>query len=419
MDVIISPSIINGDINAPPSKSSMLRAVAAGLLADGTTVISNPSFCEDSVAAMRVAECLGAGVENDQGNVIIKGGLNPVCNELDCGESGLGVRMFTPIAALGNSKLKITGRGSLLSRPMDMISNSLIQLGVDISLNKGSLPIAVKGPLRGGLAYIDGSVSSQLITGLLMALPLADNDSRLIIKSITSRSYIDLTIDILNNFGIEIINRSYSEFFIPSGQLYRPATFHVEGDWSGAAFFVVLGAVAGRVNIHGISTASMQPDRRIIEVVKMAGATVNESDREITIIPGELKSFDFDIGESPDLAPPVAILAALCNGKSFIRGTSRLKVKESDRGEALTKELSALGVKIINNNDHIIIEGSASFKGGIVSSHGDHRIAMAMGIAGLVADDTITIKDGEVVNKSFPGFYDELTRLGAHVEFVN
>lgn len=419
MDVIISPSIISGSVSAPPSKSSMLRAVAAGLLADGTTVISNPSFCDDSVAVMRVAECLGAGIENDQGNVIIKGGLNPVCSELDCGESGLGVRMFAPIAALGNSKLTITGRGSLLSRPMNMISDSLIPMGVDLSLNGDRLPVTVKGPLRGGLAYIDGSVSSQLLTGLLMALPLADNDSRLIINSLASRSYIDLTIDVLNNFGIEIINKSYSEFFIPSGQLYRPTAFHVEGDWSGAAFFAVLGAVAGRVNIHGISRLSTQPDRRIIEVVKMAGATVNESDREITITPGKLKSFDFDISESPDLAPPVAILAALCSGKSYIRGTSRLKVKESDRGEALTKELSILGVKVINNSDHIIIEGSASFRGGVVSSHGDHRIAMAMGIAGLMADDPITINDGEVVNKSFPGFYDELTRLGAQVEFVN
>lgn len=418
MQVTVSTSEVKGCVSAPPSKSAMQRAVASALLANGTTEIMNPSRCEDALAAMAMAECLGAGIQMLPDRVIVKGGFKPLCNELSCGESGLGARMFSVLASLHHDWIEIKGSGSLLNRPVNMTSDTLTQMGVEVKTNSGLMPVKIKGPLQAGISYVDGSVSSQFLSGLLIALPVLDKDSRLIVDSLRSRQYIDLTINVLSHFGVRVDNEEYSVFRIPGSQVYSPAEYTVEGDWSGAAFLFVLAAIAGEITVNNISYMSSQPDRHIIDVLLNAGADVVIKGEKISVKKNELNAFDTDISDCPDLAPPLAVLASFCRGRSLIRGTERLKVKESDRGEVLMQEMSKLGVKIHNYADRIEIEGPSLIKGGSVDSHGDHRISMALSILPVAAPGKVTVTGAEAVNKSYPSFYDDLSNLGVKINIT-
>jgi 3-phosphoshikimate 1-carboxyvinyltransferase len=414
-----TPSEISGCITAPPSKSSMQRAIAAALLAEGESVLLNPSFSDDSLAAIEMAKCLGAIISIDKGSVKISGGLKPGCNELNCNESGLGVRLFSSIAALMSEPVKLYGRGSIMERPMDDGISCLRSLGVIADSDNGKLPLMVCGPIRGGSAFLDGSVSSQFLTGLLMALPVAKENSHIIVKDLSSRSYIDLTISTLSSFGIVISNENYKEFFIRGNQLYRSRTFTIEGDWSGAAFLLVMGALGGGVEVKGLQTGSTQPDRDILTYLKLAGAKVESKGESISVMPGNLVAFSADVSESPDLAPPLVALASFCSGTTTIKGTDRLKVKESNRGETLRSEFSKLGVKIENRGDQIVVKGNSSIEGGTVTSHGDHRIAMALSVVASRAKDSIIIEMADSINKSYPGFYDNIKSLGAKYSIIS
>ncbi|MDZ7739479.1 MAG: 3-phosphoshikimate 1-carboxyvinyltransferase [Bacteroidales bacterium] len=415
MQVTVNASGVKGSVSAPASKSAMQRAVASALLARGVSVILNPSFCDDAIAAMAMAECLGADIKRLPDRVIIKGGFKPSCNEIFCGESGLGARMFSVLASLHNDWIEIKGSGSLLNRPVNMTSETLTQMGVEVISNNGFMPVKIKGPLQAGTSYVDGSVSSQFLSGLLTALPVLDKDSRLIVDSLRSRQYIDLTIDVLSHFGVRLDNEEYSVFRIPGSQVYSPAEYTVEGDWSGAAFLFVLAAIAGEITVKNISYMSSQPDRHIIDILLQAGADVKIKGEMISVKKNELNAFETDISDCPDLAPPLAVLASFCRGKSVIRGTERLKVKESDRGEVLKHEMSKLGVKIYNYEDRIEIEGPSLIKGGRVDSHGDHRISMALTLLSVAADEKVIVTGAEAVNKSYPSFYDDIKKLGVNL----
>ncbi|MDT8400426.1 MAG: 3-phosphoshikimate 1-carboxyvinyltransferase [Bacteroidales bacterium] len=412
MEVVISPSSVSGNINAPASKSVMQRAVACALLAEGRSEIINPSLCDDSLASLSMAECLGAGISRLSDRVLIDGGFHPVCNSINCGESGLGARVFSVLAALGSEWMEVKGRGSLLKRPLKMLAETLTQMGVEVSTTDGSLPLRIKGPMRGGLAFVDGSVSSQFLTGLLIAMPVLDADSRIIVKRLKSKPYIDLTINVLNHFGIELVNEDYEMFSIPGRQKYKPVSYTVEGDWSGTALLLVLAAIAGEIKVSGISYLSAQPDSLIIEILRKAGAHVEMGANDILVRKSELSAFETDISDCPDLAPPLAVLASRCRGKSVIHGTERLKVKESNRGEALATELSKMGVKISNHDNRIEVEGSTVIRGGRHGSYGDHRIAMALTVLSALADSEVVISGTESVNKSYPSFFDDLNKIG-------
>ena len=408
----IKSAPVDGIADAPPSKSSMQRAVAASLLANGKSTLLNPSYCDDSLAALEIAKCLGAKVDADDEKVIISGGFNPSCTIIDCNESGLSARLFSAVAALHNGNITISGRGSIMNRPMDYAVDGLRSMGAFAESSGGLLPLRVKGPLKGGTGYIDGSVSSQFLTGLLMALPLAENDSRLFVSGLASKPYIDLTLDLLAKYGIEVRNENYEEFYIPGNQIYRPSIYSVEGDWSGASALLVLGATAGRMVVNRLQPGSTQADSKIVECLRMAGAVVSLRDNTVTAESGNLEGFSVDISDSPDLAPSLAALAVSCEGKSVIKGTSRLKVKESDRGRVLESEFRKLGVDIVNREDSIEITGRLPVKGGRVSSFGDHRIAMALALLGAVAKDEVIIEKAGSVHKSYPGFFREIEKAG-------
>ena len=434
MIVTIHPANISGTIQAPASKSSMQRACAASLLHHGETIIHHPGHSNDDKAALGLIQQMGATV-NEQGNtlVITSKGIQPISNEVNCGESGLGIRMFAPIISLSDTLITINGEGSLLKRPMDFFDEVLPKLGVDISSNSGKLPLHVKGPLQPRNIEIDGSLSSQFLTGLLMAYSAAGaKDVFIKVKNLKSRPYIDLTFDVMQKFGFNVPeNRNYEEFyfrpdFVPLDSISTysnidSSTSHrnytVEGDWSGGAFLLVAGAIAGTITIEGLDLSSTQADKSIVTAVQQCGASLSVHSNQIQIGPGlkKLTPFHFDATECPDLFPPLVALASYCDGKTVIEGTTRLTHKESNRAITLQEEFGKMGIRIDLTDDLMMVHGGAAVKGNSVHSHHDHRIAMACAIAGLRADGVTQIEEAEAINKSYPDFYSDLQQLGATV----
>jgi len=414
MERYVEPSEIRGQIKAPASKSMTQRSIAAALLADGQSIIHNPSYCDDSLAAMSIAVGLGARVEPKADELKINGSGVLKEPKLNCGESGLAIRMFSPIAALYPAEITMVGANSLKKRPMFMIEEALNQLGVKCTSSDGFLPLTIQGPIVGGYCEIDGSVSSQLLTGLLMALPLAARDSEIKVNNLKSKPYINMTIQILKSFGITVHNTGYTLFQIPCNQKYIPHNYTVEADWSGGAFLLVAGAVNGQITVHGLRTDSMQSDMAIINVLGKAGAQMKISENQIEISKSDLKAFEFDATESPDLFPPLVALASHCDGVSAIKGVSRLIYKECDRATALKEEFGKMNIRIEIKEDIMYVTGGQP-QGAHVESHEDHRIAMAIAVASLGAAGRVYIRDSQCVAKSYPGFFDDLRHLGALV----
>jgi len=414
MERYLEPSALKGSIKAPASKSMTQRAIAAALLTDGQSIIRNPSYCDDSLAAMSIAVGLGARVEPKVNELKITGSAILKESKLNCGESGLAIRMFSPIVALYPSEITLVGANSLKKRPMFMITEALNQLGVECKSSDGFLPLTIKGPLNGGKCEIDGSVSSQLLTGLLMAMPLASKDSEIVVRNLKSKPYIDMTIQLLSLFGITVVNSNYTLFRIQGNQKYTPHDYTVEGDWSGGAFLLVAGAINGEISVKGLMKDSRQSDMSILNALGKAGANLIIRQDQIDIKKSELKAFEFDATESPDLFPPLVALACYCKGISSIKGVSRLVHKESNRASTLKEEFGKMKIKIDISEDTMFVT-SGRPEGVKVESHDDHRIAMAVAVAALGATGKVSIRDSQCVAKSYPGFFDDLRHLGALV----
>lgn len=415
MKRFVNRSSVEGTVRAPSSKSMMQRAVAIASLGKSSCRLNGLSGCADLFASIRAAEALGAKVELDGSSALITPRFRKASDTVDCGEAGLTVRMFAPIAALQNHKFVFTGQGSLLKRPIDMVEDALIKMGVSCSTQNGFLPMCIEGPVSNNEITVDGSVSSQLITGLLIAYAHCDKSSRIIVNNLTSRPYIDMTIEILSHFGINIINKDYKVFEIEHGGRHDLKKYNVEGDWSGAAFIMVAAALAGTVTINNLSSQSSQGDKEILTIIKNSGAQISENRDSITVHRSILKPFTCDATDCPDLFPPLCALAAGCNGKSRISGIHRLAYKESDRAAVLIEQFKKIGVGIqIEGNDMIINGGQVA--GGVAESCNDHRIAMALAVAGLISDKGVTIENAEAVQKSYPVFFEDLHDLGAEVQ---
>lgn len=410
MNKTINPAQVAGEVRLPCSKSYAQRALAASLLCEGETTLSNIELCDDTSYAMDVITGLGAQIrQTDNTEYTIKGGLNPIADTINTGESGLATRLFTPIAALYDKSITITGKGTMMRRPIGMMIDPLRNLGVQVETD-GYLPITVKGPLTGGETTVDAHVSSQFLTGLLMSLPLAQQDTILQVEQPNSLPYLAVTVDLASKFRIRMEHNGFKEFFIPGGQHYAPAKLHIEGDWSCAAFMLVAGAIAGEVTARAMNTLSLQADIAIIEALTKAGAVIITTPNEITVRYRELNGFDFDATQRPDLFPILAVLGANCEGTTRIRGVNRLQYKESNRAEAIYTEFSKLGMRVEFDEDLMVIHGS-QLTGGTVDSCSDHRIAMAAAIAALTATGPVTITNAQAVTKSYPRFWEDLETL--------
>lgn len=412
MNISIKPSKINGTVNAPSSKSEMQRVVAAALLAEGVTTITNPSYCEDAKAALNIIQNLGAKITINKDSTEVYGGLQPKQNILNCGEAGLSLRMFSPIAALCEEEIILQGEGSLKTRPVYMLEEPLKMLGAECVTNNGFPPVKIKGPLKGGSITIDGSVSSQFLTGLLMALPKAPQNSQIKVKSLKSKPYIDMTISVLEKFEIKIDNSEYKVFDIPGNQTFKPCNYSIEGDWSGASFLLVAGAVAGKVKVNNLKMDSIQADKRIIKALELAGAQIEMNDNSICVTKNNLECIEFDATDCPDLFPPLVALTANCKGTSVITGVERLKHKESDRATVLKNEFANIGINVEIKGNNMLVHGG-KISGGRIFSHNDHRIAMAGAVAALSADKEIIIEEAECIAKSYPAFFDDLETLSS------
>ncbi len=421
MNVIIHPSKLTGFIQANASKSSMQRACAAALVAKGKSFIKNPGNSNDDHAAVEIIEALGAWVEfEDDGMYIESDGVNPVTRDINCHESGLSIRMFTPIIALSEQKITIKGEGSLKNRPMNFFDEILPQLGVHVKSNQGKLPIYIQGPIVPKNIEIDGSLSSQFLTGMLLAYAASNaSDVSIKVNNLKSKPYIDLTLDVMKQFGLKVpVNKNFEEFYFEStSHQSEPTTHHytVEGDWSGAAFLLVAGAVAGEITVNGLDVFSPQADKAVLQALMDCGCKISIQKEKIEIGPALLKAFHFNATECPDLFPPLVALASYCNGKTVIEGTTRLTHKESNRAITLQEEFGKLGVQIDLQDDLMIIHGGKGLNGAIVHSRHDHRIAMACAVAALKANADVVIEEAEAINKSYPDFYDHLKLLGANV----
>ena len=401
---------IFGKIVASASKSHAQRAIAIAGIAEGESIIIGCGNSKDVKAAIGIVRSFGVNVTEFPDQLIIHGGLKYPKNSIDCFESGLCLRMFSAIAGTFSEPITLTGEGSLVNRSMRMVEQTLTSMGVDCQTNNGKLPIRVKGPFGNKCVTIDGSESSQVVSGLLIAAPINGKGLSLKVENLQSKSYVDLTIDTMRQFGVHVVNEHYSSFHIALEESYKPSTVIIEGDWSGAAFLLVAGAIAGKVMVENISPFSSQPDKNILGVLMNVGANLSIGANSVEVAKNELRPFSFDATDCPDLIPPLVALAAHCTGDSMINGASRLRNKESDRGFALQQEFAKMGIAILVSDDAIIVYGG-KIQSALVDSHGDHRIAMACAVAGLASDGSVDISNSEVVEKSYPSFYDDLRKL--------
>lgn len=433
MKVTIHPSQLKGAIQAPASKSSMQRALAAALITKGKTTLNNPGHSNDDKAALKIIEAMGSVISKSGDQLVIESnGVNPVMNEINCGESGLGIRMFAPIIALSEKEITLTGEGSLVDRPMDFFDEILPQLNVRIKSNRGKLPLVIQGPLHPANIEVDGSLSSQFLTGMLMAygasqegaLQSDSTEVSIKVRNLKSKPYIDLTLDVMKQFGLKVPeNRNYEEFIFHSEPTHHvPLLTHnytVESDWSGGAFLLVAGVIAGPITVRGLDLTSTQADKAIVDALMAANAGIAMDAKGIQLHPGEMDAFYFDATDCPDLFPPLVVLAAYCKGKTIIKGVNRLLHKESNRALTLQDEFDKMGVTIDIDGDEMVIHGGGIVKGADVHSHHDHRIAMACAIAGLKADNEMVIEEAQTVKKSYPDFWNDLEKLGANVSLNN
>lgn len=412
MKVVIYSTFIDGAIISPSSKSFAQRAIAVASLADGCSIIRNVTWCGDVMSALNAAGALGASYGIENGNLLIYGKAEPVSGTIDCGESGLSIRMFAPIAALNNEQFIITGTGTLLKRPVHILEEPLKLLGVEITTNNGYPPVKIKGPLKNKNITVDGSVSSQVLTGLLIAMPLVQGNSEIKTKSLASKNYIDITLSVMKTFGVSVDNNGYDSFLIEGGQKYKPAEIEIEGDWSSAAFILTAAALSGKVKIKKLSVNSLQPDKIIFNILQQSGATVKAVDNNVTCKQKQLKAFTFDACNCPDLFPPLTALACRCNGRSRIHGVQRLVYKESNRLEVLIREFSKTGSRLFCEDNTLVIE-PGELQPAEIFPENDHRIAMAAAVLYCGSDKIVVINQAECVNKSYPGFWEDLKCLGS------
>lgn len=307
---------------------------------------------------------------------------------------------------------------------MDFFDEVLPKLGVSIRSNAGKLPLVIKGPLQPRNIEIDGSLSSQFLTGLLLSYAAADaKEVSIKVNNLKSKPYVDLTLEVMKRFGLKLPeNRNYEEFYFGTSyakNAIETNEYTVEGDWSGAAFLLVAGAIAGPLIVKGLDLNSTQADKAIVQALVDTGVGISLRENEIELRPAKLKAFHFDATDCPDLFPPLVALASYCTGKTVIEGVTRLAHKESNRGLTLQEEFGKMGIKIELQDDIMIVEGGTGVKGALVHSRHDHRIAMACAVAALKANGDTQIEEAEAVNKSYPDFYEHLTKMGATVKILH
>jgi len=411
MEIRVTPAALSGTVAAIPSKSHLHRLLICAALADAPTRIIAAASSRDIEATVGCLNALGATIRREGDTLLVSPiGETPDCPLLDCGESGSTLRFLLPVAAALCSKARFSGSGRLPERPIGHLLEELRRHGVNFSAER--LPFTVSGRLTGGDYHLPGHVSSQYLTGLLLALPTCAADSRLrLTTALESSAYIDITLTALQRFCVRIDVQN-GAYLIPGRQAFRsPGRIAAEGDWSNAAFFLAAGALAREVAVSGLDPASPQGDRRIVEILKNLGAKVSVCGHSVAVGPAELRGAVIDISPVPDLLPALAVLVAFASGETrFING-ARLRLKESDRLAATAGLIRALGGSAEERGEELIVQGQG-LQGGVAESCNDHRIVMAAALAAVGCVRPVIIRGAEAVAKSYPHFFDDYRSLG-------
>lgn len=419
-DVKFSPFVPNGTVNVPPSKSDVHRAIICAAMANGVSRISPVALSNDIKATIGCIKALGADAVLEN-NVLTVDGTNMYKNKtalLDCGESGSTLRFFIPIAAVGNINATFVGKGKLPQRPIGIFTEALPKAGT-VCKTEGGLPLEIKGQLKSGIFEIPGNVSSQFITGLLLALPILEGDSEIVLTSpLESVGYIAMTIRTMKQFGVNI-QVTEKGWHIKGGQSYKTCDYTTDGDWSQAAFFMVLGSVSGKVTVKGVAKDSTQGDKKCAEILAEFGAKVTQRDNEVTVEKGELKAITIDASQIPDLVPVLSVCAAFAEGTTKIINAERLRIKECDRLKATAELLNNLGGKVKELSDGLEITGVSSLKGGNVNGYNDHRIVMSAAVCAARSDEDITATFAMSINKSYPDFYIDYNSIGGKANVLD
>ncbi len=416
--------LLYGTVNIPPSKSAAHRAMLCAALAGGRSVLSPIELSNDMKATINAITALGADVRLSGDTLTIDGIGGHFSNasnepvEINCIESGSTLRFIIPIACAAGINGRFIGEGTLVTRPIGLYNELLPKGGVECHSN-GGLPLVCRGKLQSGHYEMPGDISSQFITGMLIALPLCEGDSSIILTTpLQSSAYVDMTISCMADFGVKV-ERTENGWFIPGGQKYYSRHYTVEGDWSHAGFFLAAGTLGSELTLCGLRFDSVQGDRAAIELFRGFGAEISVCDGKIQIRGGKRLAQHINAEQIPDLVPCLAICAALCEGTTVIDHAERLRIKESDRLTSTAAMINALGGKAKVTDDGLIIEGIAQFKGGVVDGFRDHRIVMSAAIGALCADGEVTITTPYSVNKSYPSFFEVYNSLGGKANVID
>lgn len=405
MDIKITPKKLRGEVSVPPSKSVAHRMIIAAALAEGRSSITNLFPSEDILATMDCMRALGAGIDFAGDTAVIEGIKNvPDKAVLNCRESGSTLRFLIPVACALGVNAEFNGAGKLPQRPITPLVEELPKHGITFELPKSgdTLPCSVSGKLTAGRFEIDGGISSQFITGLLLALPLLEGDSEIVLTSpLQSKPYVDITAGVLRNFGCGI-SETENGYYVKGGKRFEPFSGAVEGDYSQAAFFYTAKALGSELEIKGLNEGSYQGDKAIEAVCEEFS--------------GSRRPLELDCSDIPDLVPILSVLACFCRGTSRLNNVARLRIKECDRLAAMEDCLNKIGGKVTSGEDFLEIEGVGTLRGGEVSAYNDHRIAMSMAIAATMCEEPLIIRGAECVRKSFPNFFDVYGSLGGAFE---
>lgn len=409
MKMTFAPSVLDGKVTAVPSKSHLHRILVAAALSDAPCKIFCSASSDDADATVRCLNALGARItrEDDGFSVTPVGTVAEGC-VLDCGESGTTLRFMLPVSCVLGADATVTGRGRLPLRPIGALTDTLTAGGVTLSRER--LPLALSGRLAYGEYAVDGSVSSQYVSGLLLALGSLKDKSVLTAEgTAVSRGYIDMTLDAMKTFGVEV-SRKGNRYVIDGGGYRSPRTVTAEGDWSGAAFPLAAGILAGDVTVTGLNPDSAQRDKKMVDIVRLMGGDIVFVDNGVRARKSALHAVTADLSDVPDLAPVLSVLAAAAEGESVFTGVNRLRDKESDRLRAVAENLDAMGTETRIGEDSLTVCGGKIKSGFCALGYGDHRMVMSAAVAALAVGGEVT--DGECVSKSYPAFFRDMAKLG-------
>ena len=418
MDIKLSPRPLCGSIPAIPSKSHAHRLLICAAFADGPTEIILSHSSEDIDATLGCLSTLGAGIaRNDETITVAPIKQVPDNPVLDCRESGSTFRFLLPVAATLGKSISFMGTGRLPLRPIGDLKTALESGGVTFTNDR--LPLSIQGKLTPQAYLLPGNVSSQYVTGLLMALPLLDSGSAIVLESpLQSRSYVDITIDVLRSFGAKIIESEKKyDIYSMNGHFRSPGRAETDGDWSNAAFFLAAGALGNPVTVTGLSPVSTQGDKAIISALRLFGAETDCHNGSAAVYPHDLTGCELDAENIPDLVPILAVVAACAHGETRIKNCARLRLKESDRLKTTADMIRSLGGWAEEDGDMLVIRGG-KLRGGTVSGAGDHRIVMSAAIAAIACHGEVTITGAEAVRKSYPLFFNDYSSLGGNVNVL-